>query len=269
MRNTPLPERPIGAVGSLDRGLQLLQVLRDYGSLRVTDAASLLDVSRSSAHRLLQTLRYRGFATQGEDQIYYPGPALEALPAGVAWTREFRRICEPHMEVLARRSGESANLVIRVGGNIRFLHTVKASTTHATNDRTGIVMPARTNSGGKALLAELTPDQLRDLYQADLPGVNPNCLDKAQFAELVKELDGVRERGFAVNYEETERGVAAVGIVLHDQAGRGVGALTISTQTSRFGSQMTSSLFNLVIAAKKEIERDLLPTDLGFRATPE
>lgn len=265
MRNTPLPERPIGAVGSLDRGLQLLQVLRDYGSLRVTDAAALLNVSRSSAHRLLQTLRYRGFAAQGEDQVYYPGPALEALPAGMAWIGEFRRICGPHMEVLARRSGESSNLVIRVGSNIRFLHTVKASTTHSTNDRTGIVMPAHTSSGGKALLAELNLEELRTLYLANLPTVTPNVLNEEKFAALVKELDQVRERGFAVNYEETERGVAAVGIALHDQTGRGIGALTISTQTSRFGSQMTSSLFNLVIAAKKEIERDLQPIDLGFR----
>ena len=89
MRNPPLPERPTGAVGSLDRGLQLLQFLRDYGSLRVMDAAAHLNISRSSAHRLLQTLVYRGFAMQDEEHIYRPGPAMDAGPALLAWITDF------------------------------------------------------------------------------------------------------------------------------------------------------------------------------------
>ncbi|WP_169811229.1 helix-turn-helix domain-containing protein [Nocardia amamiensis] len=42
-----------------------MQLLRDYGSLRVMDAAAHLDISRSSAHRLLQTLAYRGVRRAG------------------------------------------------------------------------------------------------------------------------------------------------------------------------------------------------------------
>lgn len=266
MRNKPLPERPPGAVGSLDRGLQLLQVIRDYGSLRVTDAASLLGVSRSTAHRLLQTLVFRGFATQGDDQVYYPGSALDASPARRAWIGEFRRVCEPHMEVLARRSGESANLMIRVGGNVRFLQTTKASTKHSTNDRTGIVMPARASSGGKALLAELSDRELEKLYRDPLLGENTNYLDEEGFAELQDQLGAIRERGFAVNFEETERGVAAVGVAIRDREQRGIGALSVSTQTSRFGRQIRASLMNLLMAAKNEIEQDLQLTDLGFSA---
>ena len=106
MRNTPLPERPTSAVGSLDRGLRLLQLLRDYGSLRVMDAATHLDISRSSAHRLLQTLTYRGFAVQNDNHVYLPGPSLDAAPARLAWTKAFRALCQSHLEVLSRRSGE-------------------------------------------------------------------------------------------------------------------------------------------------------------------
>lgn len=264
MRNKPLPERPQGAVGSLDRGLQLLQVIRDYGSLRVTDAAAQLGVSRSSAHRLLQTLVFRGFATQGDDHVYYPGSALDASPARRAWIGEFRRICEPHMEVLARRSNESANLMIRVGGNVRFLQTTRASTKHATNDRTGIVMPARASSGGKALLAELSDGELEKLYRDPLLGENTNYLDEDDFAILQEQLVTIRERGFAVNFEETERGVAAVGVALHDGKQRGIGALTVSTQTARFSGQIRASLLDLIMTAKREIEQDLQLTDLGF-----
>lgn len=263
MRNKPLPERPVGAVGSLDRGLQLLQVLRDYGDLRVVDAASLLGVSRSSAHRLLQTLVYRGFAMQDEGHVYYPGTALDASPARRAWIREFQQISEPHLQVLSRRSGESVNLMIRVGANVRFLQTVRANSASSTNDRAGIVMPAALNSGGKALLAEIPEDLLAQLYLESSGGENPFRLDEGRYQQLKRDLTGVRRRGFAVNFEETERGVAAMGVAIHDGAGQGVGAISVSTLASKFGAQMKSSLVGLVLAARDEIEHDLAATDLG------
>ncbi|WP_426118205.1 IclR family transcriptional regulator [Kocuria sp. LHG3120] len=263
MRNPPLPERPTGAVGSLDRGLQLLQFLRDYGSLRVMDAAAHLNISRSSAHRLLQTLVYRGFAMQDEEHIYRPGPAMDAGPARLAWITDFRKLCEPHLEVLSRRSGESANLMIRVGANVRFLGTVRAQSVHATNDRKGIVMLAHQSSGGKALLAELTEDRLARLYLENPRGDNPYLMTHDNFTALTEDLARVRKQGFAVNFEETERGVAAVGMAVHDRLGEPVGAISVSTQTRRFASQIEKALLDLLRDARTQIERDLALIDLG------
>jgi IclR family acetate operon transcriptional repressor len=257
MRNPPLPERPLSAVGSLDRGLRLLQILRDYGSLRVMDAAAHLNISRSSAHRLLQTLVYRGFAAQDEDRVYRPGPAMDAGPARLAWTTDFRDLCQPHLELLSRRSTESANLVIRVGANVRFLGTIRATSAHATSDREGIVMLAHHTSGGKALLAEIPREQLAQLYLENPRGENPYLLTEVEFETLMTDLAKVRERGFAVNFEETERGVAALGVAIHDRYGRAVGAISVSTQAPRFARQIEKALVALLLEAKKQIEQDL------------
>lgn len=252
-RHPPLPERPAAAVESLDRGLRLLQVLRDYGSLRVADAARQLDVSRSSAHRLLQTLVYRGFAVQDEDHVYLPGPSLDAGPARLAWTKDFRRLCQPHLEVLSRRSGESANLMIRVGQHVRFLVTVRASGVHATHDRVGVVMRAHEASGGKALLAELDDDTVRALYSAGADGPLP----EPALRRLLTDLAAVRRLGFAINVEETERGVAAAGVVVRDRWGEAVGALTLSTQADRFTARLQPTLLPLLLDARAQVERDL------------
>lgn len=267
MRNKPLPERPVGAVGSLDRGLRLLQFIRDYGSIRVTDAAQLLEVSRSSAHRLLQTLVYRGFAAQGHDLAYYPGPALDAAPARIAWTRELHSICEPHMVVLARRCDESVNLMIRVGSNVRFLLTVKAQSNHATNDRTGIVMPAFSSSGGKALLADLDDLEVEKLHGHYVKNSNSGTFLPPTEA-LLHELSTIRKRGFATNIEETEAGVAAVGVAVRDRTGKGVGAITVSTHSGRFGASIRKNLVNELLSCKREIERDLQMQDLGYFEHP-
>ena len=243
---------------SLDRGLRLLQLLRDYGALRVADAAAQLGVSRSSAHRLLQTLVFRGFAVQDEAHLYLPGPSLDAGPARLEWTRDFRRLCQPHLEVLSRRSRESANLMIRVGANVRFLGTVRARTVEATHDRDGVVMPAHEASGGKALLAELTDDQIREIFATGRPATLP----EPTLAKLLGDVKGVRARGYAINMEETERGVAAVGTAIHDRWGTPVGAVSLSTRADRFADRLPSTLLPLLLDTRAQIERDLAEVDL-------
>ncbi|PJI91147.1 IclR family transcriptional regulator [Luteimicrobium subarcticum] len=263
MRNTrrhpPLPDRPPAAVESLDRGLRLVQMLRDYGSVRVADASAHLDISRSSAHRLLQTLLYRGFAVQDESHVYLPGPSMDAGPARLERSRDFRRLSLPHLEVLSRRSKESANLMIRVGQNVRFLVTVRARTVDATHDRDGVVMAAHEASGGKALLAELTDDEVRAVFSAGAPG----DLTADELHRLLTDVHGARAHGYAVNIEETERGVAAVGAVVHDRWGTAVGAVTLSTRSDRFADRLPGTLLPLLLDARLQIERDLAEADLG------
>ena len=67
---------PSYAVSSVDHALQLAVMLQVEGTLSVSDAASRLDVARSTAHRLLSMLVYRDFARQGEDRKYHAGPVM-------------------------------------------------------------------------------------------------------------------------------------------------------------------------------------------------
>ncbi|WP_051620011.1 IclR family transcriptional regulator [Haematomicrobium sanguinis] len=257
MQNQPLPTKPVHGIGSLDRGLTLIQLLRDEGNLRVMDAAEYLGVSRSSAHRLLTTLLFRGFAAQRDDHIYTPGPALMEPPANLEWSRRLREIARPHMEVLSLRAGESANLSVLVGTKTRFLDTVVAANVTHTNDRQGVVMPARRTSGGKALLSQLDDDALKELLCSPHPITQVAELGATEFTAFLKDIHQVRERGFGINFEETERGVAAVGVAIFDAAGSAVGAVSVSTRADRFRGKVESNLISLLRDTSIQIGRDL------------
>src|SRR5690606_1780001 len=121
--------------------------------LRVTDAARELDIALSTAHRLFSMLVYRGFAVQNEQRRYVPGPAMDARAISAPWTRELRDLAAPEMEALSAELGETVNRMIRVGTDIRFLHTVEGGAVLRVGDRTGSVVPALQTSGGKMMLA--------------------------------------------------------------------------------------------------------------------
>jgi len=200
---------PAYRVESVDHALHLAVLLQQEGPLRVTDAARRLGVAPSTAHRLLATLVHRDFAVQDDDRRYLAGPVLRhgGLPA--ASVTGLRRAAMPHLRALAALTEETANLVVVVGDQVRFVATVECEQILRVGDREGRVLPAHRASGGRAVLAGRTPAQLRDLY--DRPGSPVTDLPA-----LLRDLRRVRRQGFAVNDGATEPGITAIGSAVPD-----------------------------------------------------
>jgi IclR family transcriptional regulator, acetate operon repressor len=231
-----MKNRPPYAIESVDNALRLLQVLRDSGQVRVSDAAAELGIARSTAHRLLSMLVYRDFAVRTDDHVYLPGPALSAPPLRGEPAQHLRQLLRPHMEALCDRVAETVNLTVRLGTQTRFLHTVECAQVLRVGDRQGTILPAWRTSGGKVLLAELPDAQLTAVLRA-ASGRGPDRLADGERRALVAELRGIRERGYAENLEESESGVCAVGMCVRDGAGEAVAALSVSAPSVRYNPE--------------------------------
>jgi IclR family acetate operon transcriptional repressor len=223
-----MKNKPPYALHSVDHALQLLQILRDSGSLRVSEAAQELGTARSTAHRLLAMLVYRDFAVQDEARNYRPGPALSAPQATGGRIRELRRQIRPHMETLCVTVQETANLLVRVGTETRFIASVECSQALRVGDRRGLILPAAISSGGRAMLADLTPRAVAELY------ATTGQERHTDMAKLRRHLTVTRQRGYAINDQETEDGVSAMAVCLRDAAGEAVAALAIAVPSVRF-----------------------------------
>jgi DNA-binding IclR family transcriptional regulator len=225
--------KPPYAVESVDNALRILQMLRDSGQVRVSDVAAELGIARSTAHRLLAMLVYRDFAVQSEDRSYRPGPAIAAEPLRGEPTQRLRQVMRPHMEALCDQVAETINLVVRLGTQTRFLHTVESAHILRVGDRQGTILPAWKTSGGKVLLAELPDAQLTALLRG-ASGRPPEGLTAAERRSLVTQLRLVRDQGYAENIEESESGVCAIGVCVRDRLGDPVAALSVSAPSVRY-----------------------------------
>jgi IclR family transcriptional regulator, acetate operon repressor len=257
MQNSPLQKKPTYSIEAVDNALQLLQLLRDGGSLRLKDAASELGVAPSTAHRLLAMLVYRGFAVQDESRRYVPGPAMGEGPAGVSWTRLLREVARPHMELLCSRVNETVNLMIRVGTKVRFLETVESTNVLRVGDRRGTVLPANKASGGKAMLAELEPGMIDQLFRSQNADIGGDSIPDAEYPAFLRELDTVRGNGFAANFEGTEEGISALGMALHNRKGEVVGALSVATPVARFRRLFDAGLVGVMLETRRQLEIDI------------
>jgi IclR family transcriptional regulator, acetate operon repressor len=229
---------------SVDNALRLAQLLQTEGSLRLTDAAARLNVAPSTAHRLLAMLVYRDFAHQRSDRTYAPGRALRPLAPADAPVPLLREVCVVPMQSLVDRVQESVHLMVLAGAEVRFIATVECRRVLGVGDRTGRTLPAHITSGGKAMLAALSRAQL-DERHAEMP--------PAESARLRRELALVRRRGYALNHQQTETGLTAIGAAVHDREGCAQAAVCIAMPTARFHRDRLTEL----VAALRDTTHDI------------
>jgi IclR family transcriptional regulator, acetate operon repressor len=240
--------RPAYAIASVDSALLLATLLQQEGAMRVTDAAERLGVSVSTAHRLLGMLVYRDFAEQLPDRRYGAGPVLRSGPVRQEPAARLREVAVPHLRRLVDALGETANVMVLAGTEVRFVATVECDQILRVGDRTGRTLPAHQSSGGKAALATLGREQLA----AALAG-----LDEPASARLERELRTIRRRGFAVNDQETETGLTAIGVAVPDPAGAARAALSLAVPTARYSRDRLPAWSSALVSTAAAVARDL------------
>lgn len=241
-------KKPAYAITSVDSALLLVTLLHQEGPMRVTEVAGRLDVSVSTAHRLLGMLVYRDFAEQLPDRSYGPGPVLRGGALPKESVARLREVALPRLRRVVGELGETANAMVLTGSDVRFVATVECDHVLRVGDRTGRTLPAHLASGGKAVLATLDNQQL-DAALADL--------DDETVARVKRELRTVRRRGIAVNDQETEVGLTAVGVAVPDPSGAARAALSIAVPRARFARENLPTWSAVLTAAAAEVARDL------------
>lgn len=253
MRKQPVQQRPPYPLDSVDNALRLLQLLRDGGALRLTECAGELGVAPSTAHRLLSMLVYRGFAVRDDERRYVAGPALGAPVIDAPWVRGLRDGAADPMLDLSRDLDETVNLLIRVGSHVRFIATTEGPNVLHVGDRTGSVLSAAEASGGKALLALEPPERVRALFSGSTAELAGHSLEPAALERLERELDQARRHGYAVNKEETEPGVGAVGAAIVLPGGRSLAAISVAAPAARLDGVLRQEAIAVILACRDRI----------------
>jgi IclR family transcriptional regulator, acetate operon repressor len=239
---------PAYPIASVNNALLLLLLFREQPRVRLTDACKYLGVAHSTAHRLLAMLAHHGFVQQEPvTRAYIAGPALVEVGLAVVGSLNVREQARPMMEELAAETGETVHLGVREGDQVRYVDAVESERALRVVARTGTLVPAHCTSLGKALLAQLTDQQVAALYPTSAePFAGQTERSITTQAKLMKEVSRTRARGYAVNAGETEDDVGSVAVAFRDFAGRPA-AIAVAAPTSRLTTARISHIGDLMI----------------------
>lgn len=224
------PTYPIEAV---DNALLVMLEIAGREEIRLKEVADLLGVARSSAHRLLAALQYRGFVDHHErDLTYGAGPALHHVGVEALRAMRLRHRASEVLRALSREIDETLHFARLEGNGVRFVDGVE-STSHGlrVGTRVGMLLPAHTTAVGKVLLAGLAEDQIRSLFPRGLQIVTELTISTVE--ALLAELRHVTTCGYATNRSESERGVVGVAVGVLHGAGVPLAALGVTAPETR------------------------------------
>ncbi|MEO7653760.1 MAG: IclR family transcriptional regulator [Bryobacteraceae bacterium] len=233
----------------------VLSELSRTGPLHLAELSQRTKVAKSTVFRILNTLHHLGYVWRdAESRTYSVSPRLAELSHDVDWSATLQRIAMPHMAMLRAEFNETVNLGRADFDRIIYLEVVESEHSLRLCERKGGWEYAHASALGKALLAFSPPSSLTSLFEsAKFPALTNRTI--TQPGELMEELQRVRQRGYALDREESRLSAFCVGAPILDSEGFAVAGLSISGPSSRFNPIKDKRVVTVLLEAAREISR--------------
>lgn len=204
VRTTRKVDDPVSVV---DRISAILETFENTGPLTLAEVTQRTGIPRSTAHRLLEQLVTKRWITRQEHR-YELGSKSYELGQWALNQNRLRHGAVPVLNRLARSTGLTVHLAALNNSDVLYLDRVPGRTPLALPSRVGSRLPAHVTAVGKAILANLEPDRMLSITRAPLRTTTQYSI--ASQEHLYTELDRVRDRGVAMDREESVLGIACV-----------------------------------------------------------
>lgn len=248
-----MTEQTSRGVQSVDRAFSVLDALERFDGAGVTELHEELGLSIGSTHAYLSTLEANNAVVQ-ENGKYHIGFGL-LDHAGYARDKlDFYHYARENVRELADKTGELAAVSIEEHGENVYLGVEKGRQASNIGIRVGTRLPMHCLGSGKAILAELPEERVREILASTaLEPVTEQTITDDQ--ELLRELEAIRQRGIAFDDEERIEGMRAVAAaIVDDETGEVHGAITVSGPKTRIrGDRFSEELPQTVENTAQEI----------------
>jgi IclR family transcriptional regulator, acetate operon repressor len=213
---------------SADRLARILALVLERSPRTLTELAAAAGVRPAEAEPLVAALERHGLvAWDGARTGLRPGPAeLRFARSGVG-REDLVELAQPSMRRLASESGETVNLIVPTPGATEAIAQIDGSHMLGATNWIARELPLHCTAAGKLFLA---------LGAAALDGRPLEARTAATVVDperLERELEAVRERGYATLVDELEDGLSAVAAPVRERGGSLVAALTVAGASLR------------------------------------
>ena len=245
-------------VQSIDRALTIIEVLSDYNDgLGITEISSLVNLHKSTVHRLLSTLIHKGYVVQEEESSKYKITfKLFELGSKKVHKLDLLKISRPYTKMLMESVNEVVHLIIREETDIVYIDKVEANNTISMASRIGKRNPMYCTATGKAILAYLPEEEIHEVWnKSKIVKLTKNT--NTDFILFKKELQEVKKNGYAIDDEENEIGVKCVGAPIFNIKGEVVAAISVTGPVTRITDDKIDFISNEVMKCTNQISKEM------------
>jgi IclR family transcriptional regulator, KDG regulon repressor len=229
--------------------------------LGVSELARKLDMGKSSVHRALTTLHEHGYVVKTPDDRYRLGLKLHEMGQLVVSGIRLHEVGHDSLDRLRSEAKETVHLAVIDKTEVVYIDRLEGEGQMRMFSKIGRRMPMHATSSGKCLLAFGSEELTDEVIGLGLSRRAPRTITSApMFREVLAQ---VRNDGFAVSIEESEKGVASVGAPVFGRDGSCIAAVSLVGSILHLTDEKLPRYVSMVRRCSKEISRAM-----GYVAEP-
>jgi DNA-binding IclR family transcriptional regulator len=250
-------ERRIYRIGASERAIDILDMLAEMPDSSMAQLAERLQLPRGSVFRHLRVLVDHGYAVcDPASKRYSVGPRLIYLGHVARSGLALAGISQPFLEELHDRFNETTHIGVLTGGEVVHIAVLASSHPVKMASAVGERTSAHISALGKALLSSLDTAGVKEVIgRRGMRRFTPSTIITLE--GLLQELDDVRERGYAIDNEESAVGLRCVGCAIRDEGDRVVAAISVSAPSQRLSLGEAKKMAPTVREVAEAISRRL------------
>jgi IclR family KDG regulon transcriptional repressor len=216
-----------GLIKSVQKSLKILKVIMDAtDEISLTDIEKLLGFHSSTTHHLLKTLMEEGFVSQNaKTKKYSVGPEVFLSWISHRHPEKYFNRVVPVLDECVSITDETTNLFIRDEDELICVAGSESKQILKAYLMIGRRIPIPCTAAGKVILAYMEePEILSLLQRVGLRKYMPKTITDVTL--LLKELKQIRAQGYAIELDEYEEMITAVGFPIQDDLGKVICSIT-------------------------------------------
>lgn len=217
---------------------------------RLSDISRALDVPKSTLLPILQTMVQGRYIKKDESDRYYPGVALlyAGAAAGKVYTQaDHLREC---LKELVEKFGETCYYGVLDRDKVLYIEKIDSTQPLRMLTTIGHKLPAYATGLGKALLMDMSYEDLKKLYPEKLEPLTKNTVRDVK--SLYQQLQQAKQQEYSWEIEESTEHVRCFGVPVRKD-GEITGAVSIAIPIFRYNESEKER----IIEALKETARKL------------
>ena len=214
------------------RVLQVIDLLcENRQPMRLSEISRCLDVPKSTLLPILQTMVQSRYIQKDESDRYFLGIALLEVGASAGAVHSQGDYIRDCLKDLVTQFGETCYYGVLDGSNVLYMEKVDSTQPIRMLTTIGHKLPAYATGLGKALLMDMTYEQLKQLYPSGLEALTKNTVKDLK--SLHQQLQQAKSLGYSWEVEESTEHIRCFGIPVRKN-GQIVGAVSIAIPIFRY-----------------------------------
>ncbi len=243
-------------IPNLDKSCQVIELIADtHGGCPLKELAARLDIPRTTALRITETLLARNFLAKNESGTFTLGTALVHLGVMALDSLDIRGFARPVLRRLSNDTGESSHIAMLNGDKSLLVEVCDSPHPVRIASRPGTLVDLHCSSTGKVFLAFSIPEPAKFCRKLTLSEHTKHT--STTIEAVLDDIEVTRRQGYALDEEEYVLGARCIAAPIMNAFGKTIAAIGITASTSTFTRAKIPIMSARLIKAAADISNSM------------